>query len=572
MSRNEVTRISSCVTAKEAWEILRTSHEGEPLSDLKVCRKILRSLPERFRVKVTAIEERPDVDNLIFAELVGKLQIFEINHLSDFKPSKSSTGIAFKSTHEDTLETCEDDDDLSDEEITKFAKKFKKFFKRRNDLGKSHKPSSNLMKNTLGNDDKRPSFDKSRKPQGIQCHECHGFGHIQSECANTLKKKMKKGLKVTWDDDSGDDDSESGFQIGGEWNSSASVLVATVDSPISPKLLSISSSSSLESIESDKSSAELKIARNVDNEGEEFEIESIHEAYDLMYQDYMKQGKKKKELETSIKVVEKEKMSLREDLINISQELDELKKYNAKLVDKFANIEKERLEGLRELEKANFRINELERDLSEASEAIKRNDCGATRIAEMTRTFRDKSGLGFIDPPSLKTKSSENKTLVSTKAVVNSPSSSNSKPIVNTFFKKRVLTCHHCGVEGHIRPNCYRLRRELQKKGQTQRSQKRFIPRSVVLGQPNVERPRNTTLMQPKALNNDFLAQLNCLATQSSYIVKEIDKLTLLAKDMNGASLVHNKLNQVWKKVDRVSCVVQPLDTPKEFRGSTPRD
>ncbi|XP_058202712.1 uncharacterized protein LOC131317158 [Rhododendron vialii] len=521
MSRNEITRISSCVTAKEAWEILRTSHEGietvrvsklqmcttkfeqlkmhdeetfdsfisrltelvntfhslgEPLSDLKVCRKILRSLPERFRVKVTAIEERPDVDNLTFAELVGKLQIFEINHLSDFKPSKSSTGIAFKSAHEDTSETCEDDDDLSDEEITKFAKKFKKFFKRRNDLGKSHKPSSNLMKNTLGNDDKRPSFDKSRKPQGIQCHECHGFGHIQSECANTLKKKMKKGLKVTWDDDSGDDDSESGFQIGGEWNSSASVLVATVDSPISPKLLSVSSSSSLESIESDKSSAEVKIIRNVENEGEEYEIESIHEVYDLMYEDFMKQGKRKKELETCLKIVEKEKMSLREDLTNTSQELDELKKYNAKLANKFAIIEKERLEGLRELEEAKSRICQLERDLSEASEAIKRNDCGATRIAEMTPTFRDKSGLGFLDPPSLKTGSSEpkkkitfvsaktimnpsfssnakssvNETLVSTKAIANSLSSSNSKPIVHAFLKKRVLTCHHCGSEGHI--------------------------------------------------------------------------------------------------------------------------
>ncbi|KAG5540651.1 hypothetical protein RHGRI_020771 [Rhododendron griersonianum] len=252
----------------------------------------------------------------------------KVNHLSNFKPSKStsksSTGIAFKSTHEDTSETCEDDDDLSDEELAKFAKKFRKFFRRKNDLGKSYKPSSSLERNTLGNDDKRASFDKSRKPLGIQCHKCHGFGHIQSECANTLKEKMKKGLKVIWDDDSGDDDSESGFQIGGEGNSSASV--ATVDSPVSPKLLSVSYSSSLESIESDKSSVEVKIAKNVEIEGEKCERESIHEAYDLMYQEFMKQGKRKNELETSLKIVEKEKMSLREDITNTSQELDELKK------------------------------------------------------------------------------------------------------------------------------------------------------------------------------------------------------------------------------------------------------
>ncbi|KAI8572772.1 hypothetical protein RHMOL_Rhmol01G0226400 [Rhododendron molle] len=223
--------------------------------------------------------------------------------------SKSSTGIAFKSAHEDASETCEDDDDLSDEELAKFAKKFEKFFRRKNDLNKSYKPSSNLKRDTLGNDDKRPSFDKSRKPHGIQCHERHGFGHIQSECANTFKEKMKKGLKVTWDDDSEDDGSESVFQIGGEGNSSATILVATMDPPIPTKLVSISSFSSLESIESDKSSAEVKIPKNVENEREECEIEFIHEAYELMYQDFMKQAKRMKELETCLKIVEKENVS-----------------------------------------------------------------------------------------------------------------------------------------------------------------------------------------------------------------------------------------------------------------------
>ena len=43
---------------------------------------------------------------------------------------------------------------------------------------------------------------KSRK--GIQCRECEGFGNIQSECANTLKKK-EKSLKTTWSDNESDD-------------------------------------------------------------------------------------------------------------------------------------------------------------------------------------------------------------------------------------------------------------------------------------------------------------------------------------------------------------------------------
>ncbi|KAG5560256.1 hypothetical protein RHGRI_003522 [Rhododendron griersonianum] len=233
MSRNEVTRISSCVTAKEAWDILRTSHErietvrvsklqmcttrfeqlkmhdeenfdgfisrltdiintfhslGEPLSDLKVCRKILRSLSERFRVKVTAIEERTDVNKLTFAELVGKLQIFEINHPSDFKPSnttsKSNTGIAFKSAREETFETCEDDDDISDEEIAMFAKKFRKFFRKGNNLESSKPPT---LPNTSSVKSPTTSEDEKEGDEDIgSIHEA--YDEMYRECL-TLKKK-----------------------------------------------------------------------------------------------------------------------------------------------------------------------------------------------------------------------------------------------------------------------------------------------------------------------------------------------------------------------------------------------
>ena len=38
---------------------------------------------------------------------------------------------------------------------------------------------------------------------------------------------------------------------------------------------------------------------------------------------------------------------------------------------------------------------------------------------------------------------------------------------------KFVPTCHHCGVIGHIRPQCHELRREQNQVG-------RFIPKSLV--------------------------------------------------------------------------------------------
>ena len=51
-------------------------------------RKILRSLPESFRAKVTAIEESKDVDDIKFQELIGSLQTYELS-LPSQRKSKS---------------------------------------------------------------------------------------------------------------------------------------------------------------------------------------------------------------------------------------------------------------------------------------------------------------------------------------------------------------------------------------------------------------------------------------------------------------------------------------------------
>ena len=50
----------------------------EPILDSKVVRKILRSLLERFRAKVTVIEESKDIDSMRLDELVGSSQTYEM--------------------------------------------------------------------------------------------------------------------------------------------------------------------------------------------------------------------------------------------------------------------------------------------------------------------------------------------------------------------------------------------------------------------------------------------------------------------------------------------------------------
>ena len=115
----EFKKISSIETVKEAWTILQATYEGtkaikdsklqrltmsfeeikmeedesfdefyaklkdivnsafnlgETIPEPKIIRKVLKSLPERFHAKITAIEESKDIDKIPLTELVGNLQ------------------------------------------------------------------------------------------------------------------------------------------------------------------------------------------------------------------------------------------------------------------------------------------------------------------------------------------------------------------------------------------------------------------------------------------------------------------------------------------------------------------
>jgi len=84
-------------------EIANTSSAfGEKMSDEKLVRKILRSLPKRFDMKVTAIEEAQDISNMKVDELIGSLQTFElaINDICE----KKKKNIAFISNTEEDVQ------------------------------------------------------------------------------------------------------------------------------------------------------------------------------------------------------------------------------------------------------------------------------------------------------------------------------------------------------------------------------------------------------------------------------------------------------------------------------------
>jgi hypothetical protein len=67
---------------------------GKTVLDVKLISKILRSLPEHFRIKVTTIEESKDLEEMKIEELVGTLQTYELS----FPPVKKLKTIALKAS------------------------------------------------------------------------------------------------------------------------------------------------------------------------------------------------------------------------------------------------------------------------------------------------------------------------------------------------------------------------------------------------------------------------------------------------------------------------------------------
>ena len=99
---------------------------GEIYDQPKIVRKILRSLIENFRPKVTAITKSKNVDSIPVDELVGSLQSYVLD-LSKISKSKS---MALKSV--DDVEIGGFDDELSATEIAYFAKNFRNFLRNSN--------------------------------------------------------------------------------------------------------------------------------------------------------------------------------------------------------------------------------------------------------------------------------------------------------------------------------------------------------------------------------------------------------------------------------------------------------
>jgi hypothetical protein len=155
LSPSEFARISNYESTQEAWQILEITYEGTKIvksakvqmliskleeikmledetfnefyirirdlrnsmvsleknvSDVNLIKRILRSLPKRFRINVTTIEESKDLESKRIEELVGSLQIYEYS----LPPVKKAKAIAPKASKK-KIRVLSDEDSNNEE-------------------------------------------------------------------------------------------------------------------------------------------------------------------------------------------------------------------------------------------------------------------------------------------------------------------------------------------------------------------------------------------------------------------------------------------------------------------------
>ena len=132
---------------------------GEIYDQPKIVRKILRSLTENFRPKMTALTESKDVDSIPVNELIGSLQSYEL----DLPKTSKSKSMALKSV--DDVEVGGFDDELSITEIAYLAKSIRNFL--RNNNRKARGVNTAEPRNFRKNDPtKVNNIDKPREKVG----------------------------------------------------------------------------------------------------------------------------------------------------------------------------------------------------------------------------------------------------------------------------------------------------------------------------------------------------------------------------------------------------------------------
>ncbi|XP_073036620.1 uncharacterized protein [Primulina eburnea] len=465
-----------------------TFSAGESISSERLVSKILRSLPERFNIKICAIDEAKDTSKMSVEDLISSLCTFEMN--LDMQRKDKGKKIALQASNDSYNELLQisqevNDSELYEDSISFITKKFGDYLKRirdKKDAQSSKSPSLHVPERTQRfpaklqvqtRNEGKGQF-KPRKYDSVQCRECQGFGHYANECANRLRKN--KGYNATLSDE--ESDLEEKITDEDNQTSLTALLTETRWLQVNPSGVALGVATPGRDICEKSVCFNSTISGNLNEDdlevdSEELTLESVQELYEELFEDWTKRNK------------------LNANLVKENAELKSVVKENADLKAVVAKLEVI-------VSKKDLELGKTREDLQKATETLSRFNTSSSKLESILLMGRDdKRGLGFKDSVYETGESSKSTVFVKGKADTSPqlPSKSPIKsspqikqPSASTSKKgKRRYVCHYCFKPGHIRPYCFKLRDD-----RINQKSRRMLPRILSNTFRNTSHHRST--------------------------------------------------------------------------------
>ncbi|KAH6830626.1 hypothetical protein C2S53_010182 [Perilla frutescens var. hirtella] len=397
---------------------------GCPISNENMVSKLLRTFPERFNMKISAIEEAHNVSNMSLSEAMSILLTFEMN-LENQKSNNPSKEIILQyvTSSSDVQLDVENIQEINEDESLSVALLTKKFnslvwsmkkgspnFKPRRLFDSLSSISSGSSKSLKTSDDPVKDIDS------VQCRRCSGFGHYANKCPTVHRKQRRNYSAAVLSDES--EDEESGKQT---------VLFVKVNDDFDEMIEALTDMDEVDfdyniSLDNGASDVPSNVMDDVPQEIDNIASNTTN-WYEMTLLDEFRNIAKVSQVE--------------EDPSNISHQ--EALRQLHKVVDEVSDIE----------------LNKLRKEVDEASKTFQQLNKGTSTLNEvLTLGITSRAGPGYTCRSSMSISNHNPIKFVKGESSKDVPVNvdSNIKKDVNDKSKEKKYIYHYCQEPGHIKP------------------------------------------------------------------------------------------------------------------------